>query len=194
MRLTLLLILFLPSLVARAQTGVWQQVHHPSKFPQLPFATLTKIQEQAVARIIQHCCQGSFDEKHGKSPQSILRCIDFQQIPLADKKEMVLISEDETECFQPGTSDAVPMWIARLDGDRPVLLSEDNLFGSLYSVEPTVSKGYHDLILYSHFGAGTTLLTYFQFNGKFYESVSQAMELCDDEDRCRIDSSIPAKR
>lgn len=189
MRLATLLFLLSPVLLAQQQPDVWKQIQLDKPIPLLPFATLSEVQQQAIARLILHCCQGSFEGKQGSSPDDILACVDFQEIPLASKQKVVLVSEDQTECYQPGTSAAVPMWIVRMEGDVPVLLAspEHDLFGWLYSIQPTVTKGYHDLVLGWHWSAAETGLTYFQFNGTTYDSVSRAMEICD-PDQCRIDT------
>jgi len=82
------------------------------------------------------------------------------------------------------------MWLIRLDENEPVLLAspDDEFNGSLYSIQPTSSHGYHDLVLGWHMGACYTILTFFQFDGKSYNSVSKAAELCDGKGY-RIDPS-----
>jgi hypothetical protein len=71
-----------------------------------------------------------------------------------------------------------------------LLASPDNDFnGWLYSIQPSISHGYHDLVLGWHMGASDTILTFFQFDGESYNSVSRAENLCDDKG-CRIDPNV----
>ena len=190
MRSAIFLLLMLPPLVAQKQPDVWKRVDPNSDLPRLQFATVSKVQQTAIAQLILHCCQGALVGTQGSAPTDVIRCLSFQEIPLS-KESVLLISEDDTGCFQGGSGGGGAMWLVRLDGDVPILLAspEDDFSGWIYSVQPSVSHGYRDLVLGWHMGAGHTTLTYFQYNGRSYVSVSSAANLCD-QNGCRIDPNI----
>lgn len=87
------------------------------------------------------------------------------------------------------------MWLIRLDGDTAVSLvsPKSDFSGELYSVQPSMAFGYHDLVLGSHMSAGETALTYFRFNGKYYASIASAVNSCDKDGKCEI-SAAPAPK
>jgi hypothetical protein len=183
MRSAILLLLMLPPLVAQTQPDVWKRVDPRYNGPQLQSATLSNVQQRAIAQLILHCCK----EDLGGTPTDVLRCLNFQEIPLS-KGNILLLNEDGTECANAGTGGGGAMWLVRLDGDVPILLAspQDDFNGWIYSIQPSVSHGYRDLVLGWHMGAGMATLTYFQYNGKSYVSVSRAVNLCDRKG-CRID-------
>jgi hypothetical protein len=185
----ILLLLMLPPLVAQTRPDVWKQVNPDTDGPRLQSARVSKVQQTAIARLILHCCEESFEGTQGTTLANIIQCLDFQEIPLASKQNVLLVSEEGLGCFQGGTGGGGPIWLVRLGGDVPILLTEDDFYGSLYSTQPSMTHGYHDLVLGWHMGAGETILTYFQFNGRSYVSVSRAADLCDGE-RCRIDPNV----
>ena len=183
MRTAILLLLMLPPLVAQTRPDVWKRVDPNPDVGPLPSATVSKVQQRAVARLIQHCCKEALEG----APTDVLQCLSFQKIPLS-KGNILLINEDGTECANPGTGGGGGMWLVRLDGDVPTLLAspKDDFNGWIYSIQPSVSHGYRDVALGWHMAAGMATLSYFRFNGKSYVSVSRAMDLCDGGE-CTID-------
>jgi hypothetical protein len=173
---------------AQAQPNVWEQVNPNFNRLRLQSATLTKVQQRGLARLILQCCKGSFEE--GSTLADLVQRLIFQKIPLASKQNVLLISDEDTEGTW-GTGGGGAMWLVRLGGDVPILLAspEDDFNGWLYSIQPSVTHGYHDLVLGWHMSAGETILTYFQFDGRSYVSVSTAANLCD-QNGCRIDPRV----
>jgi hypothetical protein len=192
MRTAILLLFILPSLAAQTQPDLWKQVDPENYVPRLQAAALSKVQQEAVARLILRCCASSIEEPDGSTLADTIQCLNFQEIPLAPKRNVLLISEEGTGCADWGTGGGGGMWLIRLDGDKPALLAspEDDFNGWLYSIQPSVSHGYHDLVLGWHMGACYTILTFFQFDGKSYNSVSKAADLCDEKGH-RIDPNVP---
>ncbi len=188
MRLAIFLLLMLPCLVAQPQTDVWGRVSPIYNGPQLNSATLTSAQQRAIARLIVKCCESSLDATQGRTLTGIIRCLSFQDAPLAPKQKVLLISG----CFHGGSGGGGPIWLVRMAGGVPILLAspEAEFNGWIYSIQPSVSHGYHDLVLGWHMSAEEAILTYFQFDGTSYISVSRAADLCV-EGNCRIDSNIP---
>jgi hypothetical protein len=177
-------------LVAQAQPDVWKQVNPLYDGPRLQSALPSKVQQLAIARLILHCCGSTIEETWGSRLADVVRCMAFEEIPLAAKRNVLLISNNGFKFPINGTGGGGAIWLVRLSGDVPTLLAspEDDFYGWLYSVQPSISHGYHDLVLGWHMSAGQAMLTYFQFNGKSYVSVSRAIDLCDQG--CRIDPRI----
>jgi hypothetical protein len=71
------------------------------------------------------------------------------------------------------------MWLIRFDGDEPVLLAspEEDFNGWLYSIQPSMTHGYYDLVLGWHMSAFSYGLTYFRFDGKSYVVVGTANDI-----------------
>jgi hypothetical protein len=188
------MLFFLPTLAAQTQPDVWKQVNPVYHGSRLSSATLSEAQQRAIALLILQCCGlPSYDLPESK-PDRLLRCLIFENIPLTPKQQVVLI-EEGGQCPHGGTGGGGDLWLVRFDGNIPTLLAspEDDFSGWLYSVQPTATHNYYDLVLGWHMGAGEAILTYFQFNGRSYVSVSRAADLCD-QNGCRIDVNIAPNR
>lgn len=184
MRSTLLLLFLLTPLSAHAQENVWQHVSPSYNQPVLETQTTLPIARQlAIARLIQHCCASDLNTQPGSTAADVAQCLTFQAIPLAPKQNVLLV----WGCYRAGTGGGGPNWLVRFRGAVPVPLASSNngFSGWLYSIQPTMTHGYHDLVLGWHMGAFETDLTYFQFNGSTYVPVSKAQDLCN-SDQCRI--------
>jgi len=101
----------------------------------------------------------------------------FEEIPLAANHRVLLVQAGRG-CARGGQGANGAMWLIRFDGEVPVLLAspEGDFNGWLYSIQPTLSHGYHDLVLGWHMGADNYNLTYFRFDGKSYVVVGRANE------------------
>jgi hypothetical protein len=88
----------------------------------------------------------------------------------------VILAEAGMGCARGGQGANGAMWIVALDEPEPVLLAApDNGFeGWLYSVRPSRSYGYRDVVLGWHWSAFETGLKYFQFDGKSYQCIGSA--------------------
>jgi hypothetical protein len=185
MRPILLLILLLPSLAAQKSPNLWRQVNPRYNQPVLEsLNTLPIARQLAVARLIQRCCASDLSVQSASTPSAIAQCLTFQQIPLAPNQDLMLVSG----CWQGGTGGGGPMWLVRFRNGVPILLATSNngFYGWLYSIQPTMTHGYHDLVLGWHMSAFETDLTYFQFNGSSYVPVGKAEDLCPTQDACAI--------
>lgn len=71
------------------------------------------------------------------------------------------------------------MWLIRFDGTVPfILASPAKRFGGwLYSIQPTTSHGYRDIVLGGHLAADDTSLAYFRFDGKSYTAIGHAEDI-----------------
>jgi len=80
------------------------------------------------------------------------------------------------------------MWLVRFNGEMPVLLaSPDKDFnGVLYSIQPSVSHSYHDLVLSWHQIVTENDLVYFRFDGESYVSIGSAKEILDESGKLTI--------
>jgi hypothetical protein len=192
MRLAVLLFCILPSLAAQTRPDIWKQVNPVPNGPQLQAATVTAVQQRAIAQLVLQCCEGILDETQGDKLSGIVHCLTSQEIPLAAKQDVLLVGGCTDSAS--GNGGAAALWLIRLDGDTPVSLvsPRDDFSGWLYSVQPSVAHGYHDLVLGQHLSAGETSLSYFRFDGKFYSSVGTATDECGEDGDCAIHPNVNA--
>jgi hypothetical protein len=79
------------------------------------------------------------------------------------------------------------MWVIRFDGNTPALLATPKEFsGWLFSVGPSSSHGYPDIVLGWHMSAAEANLSYFRFDGKSYHSIGTATLQTDDQENQKI--------
>ena len=80
-------------------------------------------------------------------------------------------------CARSGQGANGAMWVVRLEGRLAIILGgpEDGFEGYFYSIEPTASKRYRDIILGFHLGAAETGLGYYRFDSKSYHQIGSAI-------------------
>lgn len=186
MRSILLLLLLLAPQAAPQPPNLWRDVNPRYDPPQLETVTaLPRSRQLAVARLILRCCAS--DLNPGNSASEIAQCLTFQSIPLKPPQTIFLVLAGPP-CFQSGTGGGGPMWLVRFRNGEPILLatSKNGFYGWLYSIQPPVANGYHDLVLGWHMSAFETDLTYFQFNGISYVPIARAEDLCPMQAPCAI--------
>ncbi|HEY6446470.1 MAG TPA: hypothetical protein VIY53_08425 [Acidobacteriaceae bacterium] len=190
MRLAILLALLFPSLSAQTRSDLWKEVNPVRNSPQLQAAAVTAVQKRAIAQLILHLSAGILDETQGDRIAGTVNCLKFEKMPLAAQQNTLLVSGCTTEAS--GNGGFAELWLVRLDGDKPVNLvgPRDDLSGWLYSIQPSVAHGYHDLVFGEHMGAPETGLSYFRFNGQFYSSVGTATDDCGAIDDCEIHPNV----
>jgi hypothetical protein len=91
-------------------------------------------------------------------------------------------------CARGGQGANGAMWALRFEGDRVSLLAtpEQKFNGWLYSIQPTISHGFRDLLLGWHTSAGESNLSYFSFDGTSYHLVGKAVRLVGDDGTAKI--------
>jgi hypothetical protein len=190
MRTAVLLLFISPSLLAQTQPDLWKNVSPDYRGQRLESATPSNTQLQAIGKLLHGADKTGMWGCEGSDLDDMIQGLMFNEIPLAANHHVLLVQAGQG-CGRGGQGANGAMWLIRLDGDVPVLLAspEDDFNGWLYSIQPSISHGYHDLVLGWHMGASYAILTYFQFDGKSYNSVSRAADTCDDKG-CRIDPNV----
>lgn len=125
------------------------------------------------------------DEPNGEWLENLL----YRSVAVSATSTVLLV-EAGRGCARGGQGSNGAMWLIRLNRRAaPDLLAgeEQDFGGFLYSIEPTMSKGYRDVIVGWHAGGGQTALTYFQFNGRTYKSISTATLTYDERGNPRIE-------
>jgi hypothetical protein len=190
MRTAILLLFILPSLLAQTRPDIWKNVNPLYNGPRLNTVTPSDTQRQAIGKLLYQTDKTGMWGCEGSNLDNLIRGLTLEEIPLAQNRRVLLVQAG-AGCARGGQGANGAMWLVRLDGDVPVILAspEGDFNGWLYSIQPSVSHGYHDLVLGWHMGAGYAILTFFQFDGKSYNSVSRAADICD-EKGCRIDPNV----
>jgi hypothetical protein len=80
------------------------------------------------------------------------------------------------DCLNSATGNG-PMWLVRFEGEKPVILAapSGDFYGFLWSVQPTMTKQYRDLVVAVRQGGWNFDLQYFRFDGVRYQSISKAI-------------------
>jgi hypothetical protein len=99
-----------------------------------------------------------------------------------------LLAEAAGGCARAGQGSNGAMWLIRFDGETPVLIAtpKGGFNGWIYSIEPTTTKGYHDIILGWHMSVDQGGLNYFRYDGQSYRAVGSATYTIDDNDKWHI--------
>ena len=171
------LIVFLSSLTFLSQqTDIWHDVptetdDHQKRETPSP-AQLVIIKKALKAREELEI-EGSVEPKEGPSwVEKVL----FEDLPISATEKALLVEAGEG-CARGGQGSNGAMWVVRLEGDKVSFLAtpEQKFEGWLYSIQPTTSHGFRDLVLGWHMSAEETGLSYFSFDGTSYRSVGTAV-------------------
>jgi hypothetical protein len=156
---------------------IWAGLDTESPDPSLSAATLSGSQQRAVRQAIHaHAKLDGIEDCDTDEPNGEwLEKIIFETIPVTQQKQVIL-AQAGVGCARGGQGANGAMWIVALDGPEPVLLAapENGFHGWLYSVRPSGSHGYHDVVLGWHYSGFETGLKYFRFDGKSYRCIGSA--------------------
>ncbi len=190
-KISLVVLLLISSLLATAAPAdVWQHVNmQPDARPER--VTVSKAQFDAVKETLT-AGKGTLggwpcDSEEGDWTQKLV----FEELPVSSTEKVMLV-EAGTGCARGGQGANGAMWVVRFKGDKPILLAtpQHDFNGWLYSIQPGVSHGLHDLVLGWHMGAFETGLSYFRFDGTFYRMIGVASLLADADGNAKI---VPQK-
>jgi hypothetical protein len=192
MRLAFALLLAFVFTPALAQIDVWKHVDPNYNGPRLTSATLPIAQQRAIARLVLASHPEELEPVSATTVRSMVKCMMLSTLPVTPKAKVILVDLSGA-CTSRGTGGGGGMWLVRMEAGQPVLLAspDDKFSGWLYSLQPSRSNGYRDIVLGWHLRAGESALTYFRFNGTRYESVSRAENVYDEKGGPRIETRIP---
>jgi hypothetical protein len=174
-RLIILITLLLAAPPLFSQTAHWDRVplvYDQSKTSQ---DKLTENELAAIRNLLRSSKQKDIWGCDEEENTDLINNIQFSGIVLAPGHKTFLV-EAGSGCARGGQGANGAMWIVEFHGSKATLLATpDNDFnGWLYSVQPNPHSVYSDIVLGWHMGAGETGLTYFRFDGHFYQSIATA--------------------
>jgi hypothetical protein len=174
-----------------AQSDLWLHVGSQVA-PKLARVTLPQSQQQSIVKLLKARVSLDGWGCDSATDGEWLNDLSYEAIPLSPRGNVILV-EAGRGCARGGQGSNGAMWLIRFDGSHPTLLAspQQSFNGWLYSVEPTTSNGYRDIVLGWHIGASEAGLSYFRFDGKLYRSISSATFREDDDGTQRI---IPGPR
>jgi hypothetical protein len=172
-----------------AQSDLWQHVGAPLT-KKIARVTLGQSQQQSIVGLLK--ARVSLDGWCAADDAEWLNNLSYETIPLSPQVKVLLV-EAGRGCARGGQGSNGAMWLIRFDGLKPTLLAspQQGFNGWIYSVEPTTSSGYRDIVLGWHMSAFEADLSYFRFDGKFYRAIGSATFREDEDGTQRI---IPGPR
>jgi hypothetical protein len=119
--------------------------------------------------------------------------VTFYDLPVS-KTDEVLLVQAGAGCARGGQGANGAMWLVHFKNGKPIFLAtpQQKFNGWLYSIQPSTSHGYRDVVLGWHMNAGEADLTYFRFDGTSYQVRGRAQLLTGDGGVVRI-VPIPAE-
>jgi hypothetical protein len=195
LRFAIILALFLCGSIAAAQSSIWQQVSAESHPPKLTSAALSDSQHKAIVSLLRRQSPSGLWNCEGDELEVMLVGLTFETIPLSPGRKVLLVTAG-AGCARGGQGSNGAMWLIVLQGGLPVLVAspEDEFSGWLYSIQPTSSHGFHDIVLGWHMSAFEAGLEYFRFDGKSYRPIGSASLLFDGESGKIIPKNVPVSQ
>jgi hypothetical protein len=194
MRFALAISLIFSASTALAQADLWSHVSAQSGLQHLAPATLSDAQLKSFGNLLRRQKPSDIWECDTSEIDDLVKGLTFETIPISPKQDLVL-AQAGSGCARGGQGANGAMWLIRFDGangETPTLLATPREFsGWLFSVQPSVSHGYPDIILGWHVSGAEAGLSYFRFDGKSYHCIGTASLQTDDQEDQKI---VPAPR
>lgn len=169
------------------QDEIWQHVNVRAGTPQLKSITLSPKQLVVVRKALAArvrlddwpCADGSEPDWADK--------VTFEELPISPTEHATLVQAG-VGCARGGQGSNGAMWVVQFKDDELSFLAtpQQKFNGWLYSIQPTTSHGFQDLVLGWHMSASEAILSYFRFDGKSYRLLSTAQLLSDQNDVGKI--------
>lgn len=179
MNIFLVILLALPSVVLSPQQDeIWHHVNAVTRTPKLKSVTLSRKQLATVKNALAARVRlDNWPCADGGEPGWIDKVI-FEELPISSAEHATLVQAG-MGCARGGQGANGAMWVVQFEGDNLSFLAtpQQQFNGWLYSIEPTTSHGFQDLVLGWHLSAGEAILSYFRFDGQSYRLVSKAQLL-----------------
>lgn len=172
---------------AHAQSDIWKEVKTEFDSPHLRSVTPSAAHLKAITALLRRGDKDGEWECEGHAREKMIQGLTYKAIPIAENQQVIL-AEAGAGCARGGQGSNGAMWLIRFDGARAVLMAspKGGFGGWLYSIQPTTSHGYRDIVLGWHMSAFESELTYFRFDGRSYASVGRATRTEDDNDQVSI--------
>ena len=163
------------------QDDIWQHVIVNPRLVQLRSITPSPNQLSIIrkalaarARVDRWSCA------EGDEPDWVEK-VTFDDLPISPTEPAILV-EAGMGCARGGQGANGAMWVVQFKGNKLTFLAtpEQKFSGWLYSIQPTTSHGFRDLVLGWHMRAGESNLFYFRFDGKSYRLFGSAQLLSDE--------------
>jgi hypothetical protein len=188
MRLLALWAFVFAASTASAQAGLWSHVSADSGSRQLQPATLTGAQLRSFASFLRHQKSESIWECEGSDLDELVEGLTFETIPSPGIN--LVLAEAGAGCARGGQGANGAMWVIRFKGDT-LIGTPSELDGWIFSVQPTISHGYPDIVTGWHMSAAEAGLSYLRFDGKLYRSMGSATLVSDESGNSKI---VPARQ
>lgn len=189
MRSTIVVLLLSSCLAAQQQPDIWSRVDPNYNGTRLKYVTPSNAKLLSIAKLLHNSVESGRDMWmcEGADLDVMIKGLIFEEIPLAPGKD-VLLAEAGRGCARGGQGANGAMWIISFDGDTPHLLASplNDFNGWLFSIQPSTSFGFRDIVLGWHAGAGNDGLTYFRFDGKTYNAIGRASDFQDENGLVKI--------
>ena len=163
-----------------AQENVWRNfsgVYKPPAKATAAESPVTPGQRQSTVRLLKRgkppwVCEPGDDWTAG---------LRYRSVRLSASGSTVLVEAGDS-CARSGQGSNGAMWLVRFKDGVPVILAGPNqsFDGFLFSIQPTTSKGYRDVVVGSHMSASETGVSYFRFDGTSYRLIGRARVISDD--------------
>ncbi len=175
-----------------AQSNVWKSVGSEIALPRLQVVTPSDAQLNAIAAMLRHADQDDIWACEGDARKEMIQGLTYEAIPLTPGGKVLLVQAG-AGCARGGQGSNGAMWLIRFEGEKPVLMAspKGGFNGWLYSIQPTTSHGYRDIVLGWHMSAFEAGLTYFRFDGKSYAAIGSATRKEDENEEVTI---LPKRR
>jgi hypothetical protein len=183
MRLAVLVAFAFTVLIAHAQDTVWSHVSAEPGQQQLQPATLTEAQLHSFANFLRHQKSSSIWDCEGPDLDDLIKGLTFETIP-ASAGNLVL-AEAGAGCARGGQGANGAMWVIRFDGTK-LLGTPSELSGWIFSIQPTFSHGFPDIVTGWHMSAAEAGLSFMRFDGKSYRSIGNAKLVSDESENSKI--------
>jgi hypothetical protein len=191
MRFRSLIALVFSASTVLAQADLWSHVSPQAGSQHLRPASLSDAQLKSFGLLLRQQKPDEIWDCEGADLDEMIKGLRFEWIPVSEKQNVVL-AEAPAGCARGGQGANGAMWIIRFDEDTPTLLAMPKEFsGWLFSIQPTLSHGYPDIVLGWHMSAFEAGLRYFRFDGKSYRSIGTAQFETDDQENQKI---VPTAR
>jgi hypothetical protein len=135
--------------------------------------TLSAKESAGLIRVVASQLRPSMSQADTKSEQQLREAAAQTRVKAVDLSgkgsgEFVAQSVDDRSCSPTGNCD---FWVFRQNGDKYSMILH-RIATQTFTIQPTFTNGFHDLVLGQHGSATDTGLTLYRFDGSKYRRVA----------------------